>query len=229
MATFAINCNWRSLSGDNINHQPLSCTLHIFFSSSCYLVTFSHFGFRRWKLFLSFFHFCDINQHDFHFSTTLEKCLTKRMIRCCWLRSLRSLRSFGKISMWNIIYFKYSLRLLKYANQSSDFWAILTHCAISIGVIIQFWCFVCLFVVSIVEFVGCYDAVGLEGKNASVLLCAVKLHSVWKSPRMSYLYFSILAFSTKFCPIKTDLFGNTVWPQASGCQKLAEMGPLLAF
>ena len=31
----------------------------------------------------------------------------------------------------------------------------------------------------------------------------------------------ILAFSTNFCPIKTDLSGNTVWPQASGFQKLA--------
>ena len=30
----------------------------------------------------------------------------------------------------------------------------------------------------------------------------------------------ILAFSTNFCPIKSDLSGNTVWPQASGFQKL---------
>ena len=33
----------------------------------------------------------------------------------------------------------------------------------------------------------------------------------------------ILAFSTKFCPTKTDLSGNTVWPQASGFQKLVKM------
>ena len=26
-----------------------------------------------------------------------------------------------------------------------------------------------------------------------------------------------------FCPIKTDMSGNTVWPQASGFQKLAKM------
>ena len=39
-------------------------------------------------------------------------------------------------------------------------------------------------------------------------------HSVWKSPKMSHLNFWILAFSTNFCPIKTDLSGNTVWPQA---------------
>ena len=32
----------------------------------------------------------------------------------------------------------------------------------------------------------------------------------------------ILAFSTKFCPIKSDLSGNTVWPQPSGFQKLAK-------
>ena len=36
-------------------------------------------------------------------------------------------------------------------------------------------------------------------------------------------YFPILAFSTNFCPIKTDLSGNTVWPQASGFQKLAKI------
>ena len=29
--------------------------------------------------------------------------------------------------------------------------------------------------------------------------------------------------STNFWPIKTDLSGNTVWPQASGFQKLAKM------
>ena len=33
----------------------------------------------------------------------------------------------------------------------------------------------------------------------------------------------ILAFSTNFCPNKTDMSGNTVWPQASGYQKLAKM------
>ena len=40
---------------------------------------------------------------------------------------------------------------------------------------------------------------------------------------MSYLNFGILAFSNNFCPIKTDLPGNTVWPQASGFPKLAKM------
>ena len=38
--------------------------------------------------------------------------------------------------------------------------------------------------------------------------------------------FLMLAFSTNFYPIKTDLSGNTVWPQASGFQKLAK---ILAF
>jgi len=40
---------------------------------------------------------------------------------------------------------------------------------------------------------------------------------------------SILAFSTNFCPFKTDLSGNTVWPQASGFQKLAKMHHFLHF
>ena len=33
---------------------------------------------------------------------------------------------------------------------------------------------------------------------------------------MSHLNFPILAFSTNFCPIKSDLSGNTDWRQASG-------------
>ena len=33
----------------------------------------------------------------------------------------------------------------------------------------------------------------------------------------------ILAFSNNFCPIKIDLSGSTVWPQASGFQKLAKL------
>ena len=32
----------------------------------------------------------------------------------------------------------------------------------------------------------------------------------------------VLAFSSNFCPIKSDLFCNTIWPQDSGFQKLAK-------
>ena len=39
------------------------------------------------------------------------------------------------------------------------------------------------------------------------------MHSVWKLLKMSHLNFCIF---THFCPIKIDLSGNTVWPQASG-------------
>ena len=53
--------------------------------------------------------------------------------------------------------------------------------------------------------------------------CKQKLKNVWKLLKMSHLNFWILAFSANFCPIKTDLSGNTVWPQASGFQKLAKM------
>ena len=48
-------------------------------------------------------------------------------------------------------------------------------------------------------------------------------HSIWKSPKMSHLIFWILAFSTNFWPIKTDLSGNSVWPQALDFQKLAKL------
>ena len=50
----------------------------------------------------------------------------------------------------------------------------------------------------------------------SRLLC----HIVWKLLKMSHLNFGIFA---NFCPIKINLSGNTVWPQASGFQKLAKM------
>ena len=48
-------------------------------------------------------------------------------------------------------------------------------------------------------------------------------HSVWKLLKMSHLIFLISAFSTNFWPIKTDLSGNSVWPQASNFQKLAKL------
>ena len=35
--------------------------------------------------------------------------------------------------------------------------------------------------------------------------------------------FEFWHFPPIFCPIKTDLSGNTVWPQASGFQKFAKM------
>ena len=41
--------------------------------------------------------------------------------------------------------------------------------------------------------------------------------------------FLILTFSTIFCPIKTDLSGNTVWPKASNFQKLAKMDNFAIF
>ena len=44
-------------------------------------------------------------------------------------------------------------------------------------------------------------------------------HCVWKLLKMSNLNFWKLAFSTDFCSIKSDLSGNTVWPQALGFQK----------
>ena len=37
-----------------------------------------------------------------------------------------------------------------------------------------------------------------------------RCHIVWKCLKMSHLNFSILPFSTNFCPIKSDLSGNTV-------------------
>ena len=47
----------------------------------------------------------------------------------------------------------------------------------------------------------------------------IDLHCVRKSLKMSHLNFSILVFSTNFCPIKIDLSGNTVRQEASGFSK----------
>ena len=44
---------------------------------------------------------------------------------------------------------------------------------------------------------------------------------IWKLLNLSHLNFWILAFFTNFCPMKTDLSGNTIWPQVSAFQKLA--------
>ena len=46
---------------------------------------------------------------------------------------------------------------------------------------------------------------------------------------MSHLSFSTLEFSTNFCSIKSDLSGNTVWPQASGFEKLVKMNHFWHF
>ena len=54
-------------------------------------------------------------------------------------------------------------------------------------------------------------------------------HIVWKLLKMLHLKFSIFAFLIIFCPIKIDLSGNTVWPQASGRQKLATVANWLTF
>ena len=48
-------------------------------------------------------------------------------------------------------------------------------------------------------------------------------HIVWKLLKMSHLNFWIVAFSTNFCPINSDLSGNTAWPLISEFQKIAKI------
>ena len=57
----------------------------------------------------------------------------------------------------------------------------------------------------------------------SVCEDSLKRHIVWKSPKNVSFDFWILAFSANFCPTEIDLSGNTVWPQASGFQKLVKL------
>ena len=65
-------------------------------------------------------------------------------------------------------------------------------------------------------------------KKCNVMYKKIIVHNVWKSSKMSHLNFWILAFSTNFCPIETDLSGNTVWPQALRFKKSPNWG-FLAF
>ena len=55
------------------------------------------------------------------------------------------------------------------------------------------------------------------------------LHIVWKILKMSHLIFSNFGIFYQFFPIKTDLSGNTVWPQAVGFQKLAKINHYYHF
>ena len=60
------------------------------------------------------------------------------------------------------------------------------------------------------------------GICASVGYRAVSFLLGWALFCKSFLFW-ILAFSTNLYPIRIDMSGNTVWPQASGFQKLAKM------
>ena len=71
----------------------------------------------------------------------------------------------------------------------------------------------------------------LLGTAASLLKQVYFTHCL-KTPNMSHLNFWICAFPTNFCHIESDLSGNTVWPQASGFQKLVKLDhfwPLMNF
>ena len=50
------------------------------------------------------------------------------------------------------------------------------------------------------------------------------MHSIWKSPKILHLSFSILPFPTIVCPIDIYLSGSTLWPQALGFQKWTIFG-----
>ena len=59
--------------------------------------------------------------------------------------------------------------------------------------------------------------------SCCTLLPIMGSHCLKITQIIAFEFFLFFAFSTNFCPIKTDMSGNTVWPQASGFQKLAKM------
>ena len=65
----------------------------------------------------------------------------------------------------------------------------------------------------------CTECFIVSFRNVSSKVIVIPL----KNPMtVSEIRIRILAFSTNFCPIKSDLSGNTVWPQASDFQKIAK-------
>ena len=61
------------------------------------------------------------------------------------------------------------------------------------------------------------------------VLFILTISQCWKiTQNVAYKFFN-LGISINFCPIKSDLSGNTVWPQASGFQKLTKIDHFLAF
>ena len=49
--------------------------------------------------------------------------------------------------------------------------------------------------------------------SLSIVMSVSSCHNVWKLLKMSHLNCLVLAFSIDYCPIKSDLSGNTVWQQ----------------
>ena len=67
------------------------------------------------------------------------------------------------------------------------------------------------FLTSIISFV--YSERVLSFKNGKVILTSTRTSSSS----------GILGFSINFCPVKTNLSGNTIWPKASVFQKIYKM------
>ena len=63
-------------------------------------------------------------------------------------------------------------------------------------------------------------------RNIKIQIKFDHFHIVWKSLKMSHLNFGIFH---QFLSIITDLSGNTVWPQASGFQKVAKIDQFWHF
>ena len=69
----------------------------------------------------------------------------------------------------------------------------------------------------------------VSAKNTASYICTWFSNTVTVFENYPKCRIWILAFSTNFCPIKTDLSGNTVWQQASRFQKLAKLSIIDIF
>ena len=84
------------------------------------------------------------------------------------------------------------------------------------GYTLQIWCFTSCF--------GPTRKIRLHFDNIlDTAKKSVKLEKPKSFKNHSKCRIWILVFFTNFCPIDIDLAGNTVWPQASGFQKLAKL------
>ena len=73
--------------------------------------------------------------------------------------------------------------------------------------------------------IGIENTTGISKFSENIFRCIAQCLKITQNVSFEFFNFSIF---TNFCPIKVNMSGNTVWPQASGFQKLAKW-TILAF
>ena len=162
--------------------------------------------------------FCHFHYFEVRFWNACETCqnwkIDRKSLTCSLMARSSAIRFLEFINAW------------PHWGQSTSLWLHLWHNKWPSG----HW------------YIGGLSAVSKHTGHSRVFSKSLILASVWNTKsgfrlhfqffyntvfenhsKMSHLNFSILAFSTNFCPMKINLSGNTVWPQASVFLKLAKL------